>query len=141
MTDKIEERLISHGIRPTALRLMILKELDKANRPLSALDMERLLDTVDRSTITRALAKFTEKGIIHLIDDGSGAAKYESCPSENHHTAADMHVHFHCRKCETTFCLHSTAIPHVELPSGFSIDTASYILSGICPSCNADRRM
>lgn len=135
MDRNIEERLHNHGIRPTAVRIMILRMLDAESNPVSSQQIETILDTVDRSTITRALSLFVEKGLVHIIDDGSGAAKYESCPSVGRHTHEDMHVHFHCRNCGKTFCLHSTSIPDVPIPSGFSTETANFILTGLCPSC------
>lgn len=135
MTHSVEIRMERHGIRPTAVRSLILRVIDAAENPMSSQDIESKLDTVDRSTITRALALFTDKGLVHLIDDGTGAAKYESCPSEDCHSSKDMHVHFHCRKCGKTFCLHSTAIPAVSLPSGFVTETTNYMLTGLCPSC------
>lgn len=137
-----------HGVRPTAVRSLILATLDKAERPISSLDIETELDTVDRSTITRTLAIFVEKGLIHLIDDGSGSAKYESCRSHSHactHDDAsdmhlgkhdDLHVHFRCTSCGRTECLPSSPIPHVSLPEGYTPVSANYIITGICADCS-----
>ena len=85
----IEKRLIDHGVRPTAVRNMLLSALSAHHGPVSAQELEIELDTVDRSTISRSLATFAEAGLLHIIDDGTGIPKYECCPSERHHTAAD----------------------------------------------------
>ena len=134
-TEDIEHRMEAHGVKPTAMRIMILRTLDAAERPLSGLELEQLLVTADRSTITRTLSLFSEKHLIHLIEDGSGSARYESCPSHEHHSVSDLHAHFHCSACGRTFCLPSTAIPAVALPEGFSATTANFVITGLCPDC------
>lgn len=134
----LENSMKSHGVRPTAVRNLILSVLDNAEHPVSGLDIETRLDTVDRSSITRALALFTEKGLVHVIDDGSGSAKYEICRAA--HTCPDMHedlhAHFHCSRCGKTYCLPSAPIPAIDLPDGFAPSTATYIITGTCPSCS-----
>lgn len=130
------ERLESHGVRPTAVRLLVLATICSSSHPLSSLEIETLLETVDRSTVTRSLALFSEKGLVHVINDGTGSAKYEACPSPSGHSASDMHVHFHCRKCGKTYCLAGTTIPAVKLPEGYEAEDADYIIAGLCPRCS-----
>lgn len=142
MDMSIDNRMQSHGVRPTAVRNLILSVLDNATHPISALDIETSLDTVDRSSITRALSLFVEKGLIHIIDDGSSSAKYEVCRATHTHTGndagfpthEDLHVHFRCTGCGKTYCLPSP-IPAITLPSGFIPATANYIITGTCPDC------
>ncbi len=138
MDMSLENRMKSHGVRPTAVRNLILSVLDNTTHPISALGIETCLDTVDRSSITRALALFTEKGLVHIIEDGSGSAKYEICRAahshaddhENSHTHHshlnhdDLHAHFHCTVCGKTICLPSAP------PS------ATYLITGTCPACS-----
>ena len=47
--DKLDRR----GIKPTAIRLLVIKAMMQAERAVSLLDLETLLDTVDKSTISR----------------------------------------------------------------------------------------
>lgn len=133
--DILLTKMSDHGVRPTAVRIMIGRLLESTDHPLSSLDIEMALDTVDRSTITRTIALFNEKGLIHTIEDGSGAAKYEICISDHTHKS-DMHLHFHCRKCGMTTCLHSIPIPEISLPEGFVAESANFTLTGICDRCN-----
>lgn len=144
---ELERRLAEHGVRPTALRILVLSAIEKAEQPISALDIERALDTVDRSTITRALSQFCAKGLVHLIDDGSGSAKYEVCHACVSHSDAqedssatriheDLHVHFHCTGCGATYCLPSVPIPSIPLAEGFVQESANFIISGLCPDCS-----
>lgn len=130
-----EERMAHAGVRPTAMRLLIYRMLERANNPLSSLDLEIALETVDRSTISRTLATFLENNLIHAIDDGSGSVKYEVCRSpHHHHSINDLHVHFHCTYCDKTFCLPMN-VPMVELPGGFVADSVNYVISGKCDKC------
>ena len=73
--DKLERR----DIKPTAIRLLILKNMLEVGRAVSLLDLETLLDTVDKSTISRTIALFLSHHLIHSIDDGSGSLKYAVC--------------------------------------------------------------
>ena len=43
--DKLDRR----GIKPTAIRLLVIKAMMQAERAVSLLDLETLLDTVDKS--------------------------------------------------------------------------------------------
>ena len=74
--DKLERR----DIKPTAIRLLILKNMLEVGRAVSLLDLETLLDTVDKSTISRTIALFLSHHLIHSIDDGSGSLKYATTP-------------------------------------------------------------
>ena len=150
MDMSLENRMKAHGVRPTAVRNLILSVLDNTTHPISSLDIETCLDTVDRSSITRALALFTEKGLVHIIDDGSGSAKYEMCRAAHSHSNDhedthshdshlnhdDLHAHFHCTVCGKTICLPSAPIPAIDLPAGFTPTSATYIITGTCPACS-----
>ena len=85
-------RMSNVGVRPTAVRLLIYRFMKSSPNPVSSLDIEAALETVDRSTISRALSVFLENDIIHSIDDGSGLLKYEVCRGEHDHSIHDMHV-------------------------------------------------
>lgn len=131
-----EKKLEQAGIRPTAMRLLIYRMLSRSSHPISSLDMETELETVDRSTISRTLALFLEHDLIHAIDDGSGSIKYEVCPSLHHHSITDLHVHFHCTICDKTFCL-PTSVPLIDLPNGFVMESLNYVITGKCNKCSS----
>ena len=97
-------------------------------------ELETLLETVDKSTISRTLNTFKERHLLHAFTDGSGSVKYEVCHSQNEEHD-DMHVHFRCEKCGNTTCLSEIKVPEVSLPSGYRKHEVSYMISGICPSC------
>ena len=130
------EILQSHHVKPTANRIVLLKTLAAADRPLSLVELEQRIITIDKSGIFRTLTTFKEHGVVHVIDDASGA-RYEMCHShhQEHEADEDMHVHFYCEKCHTTFCLDNIPLPYVELPEDYIVKSANYIIKGLCPQC------
>ena len=133
--DDFENILIGKGIKPTANRILILKELMRNSHPVNLTDLEIALAPMDKGSIFRVLQLFSEKEIIHVIEDGSRSLKYEVCHAEHHHTATDQHPHFYCEKCGTLYCLDNISLPDIELPSDFQIKSINLMIKGICPEC------
>ena len=130
-----EQILMQEGIRVTAVRLLVIKALyTQIEGAFSLQDVTRELQTADPSSVFRALTLFAEKGLLHLIDDGSGAQKYCLCHCADHHHHLG-HIHFTCTRCHRTLCLTDLAIPAVALPRGFEVEEMEYIVKGICPEC------
>ena len=97
-----------------------------------------ILDTVDKSTIFRTLTLFLSHHLIHSIDDGTGSFKYAVCSDSCSCDVSDLHTHFHCEKCNKTFCFTNIPTPVVKLPQGFTLNSINYVLKGICPDCAAE---
>ena len=135
---KYEERLISHGVRPTAVRVMTLKAMESFDTAFSMKDIEQRLDTVDGSSIFRTIGLFMERHIIHSIDDGSGYIKYSLCDYSKVCSLDHLHVHFTCSSCRKTFCIRQVDVPIARLPAGFVLQDVNYVLKGLCPDCAAD---
>ena len=112
--DKLDRR----GIKPTAIRLLVIKAMMQAERAVSLLDLETLLDTVD---------------------DGSGSLKYAVCDNSCNCVVQDLHSHFYCEKCHRTFCLEGTHIPVIDLPKGFTLHSINYVLKGVCSECTSQK--
>ena len=132
-------KLAHRDIKPTATRLLILREMTRGNQAVSMPDLEHYLPSVDKSTISRTLSLFLLHRLIHAIDDGSGALKYAVCDDNCDCSINEEHTHFYCTTCHRTFCLKHIAVPVVPLPEGFSLDSINYVLKGLCPEC-ADRQ-
>lgn len=132
---EIEKLLKITGIQPTATRLLIYQAIQNHNAPISLTELEILLDTVDKSTIFRALSLFTEKGILHELEDGSGSKKYCFCTHQENSNHIS-YVHFTCIKCHKTFCLDDLNLSWQNIPNEFSILEQSLLIKGICPQCN-----
>lgn len=139
-SDKIESLLAGAGIRISPVRVLILKALMASERPLSSQDIETKLETVDRSSISRALSVFSDSHLVHVISDGSGSMKYEICrDSDSDYGHADEHAHFHCRNCGETVCLPATSVPIPVLPEGFHAESTTYVIAGLCPKCAVNK--
>lgn len=133
--DYYIRKLAHREIKPTASRLLILREMMRGDEAVSLPDLERYLPTVDKSTISRTLSLFLLHRLIHAIDDGSGALKYAVCDDGCDCSVDEEHTHFYCENCHRTFCLKHIAVPVVPLPEGFSIHSINYVLKGLCPEC------
>ena len=93
MEEKVYlDKLAKRDIKPTAIRLLILKSMMEAGRAVSQLDLETLLDTVDKSTISRTITLFLSHHLIHSIDDGSGSWKYAVCDDSCNCVLKDLHI-------------------------------------------------
>lgn len=137
MPEYINELIVSHGLRPTAARLMVARALSESSGPMSVADLELKLETVDKSVIFRTLCAFRDAHLVHTIEGGSEGVCYELCKSKMHGHDEDVHVHFHCLKCGRTFCFEDIPVPGVRLPEGYTAETSTYIVKGLCPCCAA----
>lgn len=141
--NQLEHIFQRRGVRPTALRLLVLRALVEADCALSLTDLEARLMTVDKSTIFRSLTLFLEHHLVHAVEDGTGQTKYALCDDDCHcgediHAGlSNLHTHFFCERCRRTFCLRGLPVPAVDLPEGFHLHTANYVLKGLCPTCAA----
>lgn len=134
---KCLDLLAQREIQPTAIRILVLQAMMKAERSVSLLDLENMLDTVDKSSIFRTITLFLSHHLVHSIDDGTGSFKYAVCSSSCSCEVNDLHTHFHCERCNKTFCFTNIPTPVVNLPEGFTLSSINYVLKGVCPECAA----
>jgi Fur family ferric uptake transcriptional regulator len=134
--EECERLLVSHGIKPTANRIVVARTLAAAERPMSLSELEYKILSIDKSGVFRTLALFREHHLVHVLEDGGDGVRYELCHShDGHQEDDDQHVHFYCEHCHRTFCLHDTPIPAVTLPEGYEAQSINYMVKGICPEC------
>lgn len=136
--DAIIDEMMHHGIKPTANRILIAAAMRDALRPLSMTEIEQLLESVDKSVISRTMALFRECRFVHVLPDGGDGFRYELCHAGGHgegHRDDDTHVHFYCTRCRRTLCLEHIPIPSVPLPEGYAEESSYYMVTGICPDC------
>ena len=135
VAERAEELLKKGDVKPTSNRLLVLRELLTARRPMSLMDIEDAIETMERSSVLRVLTLLTRHDVIHTLEDGRGVTRYEICHGESHCTPADMHAHFYCEKCGRTICFEEIPTPAISIPGGFEIRSVNYMLKGICPEC------
>lgn len=138
MIKGLEKQLLAKDIKPTAMRLIVLEFLRRQHAAITLIDLETGLDHSDRITIYRTLKTFEEKGMVHRIEDGTGATKYALCPEAcdpgHHH---DLHIHFYCMDCKETTCLPGIEIPAVQLPARYVLQEINLVAKGTCNKCAA----
>ena len=113
--DKIVKLLECHGVKPTVNRIVIAKTLAVQERPVSMKDLEYKILSIDKSNIFRTLMLFREHHVVHIIEDGEGGIKYE-------------------------LCLYDISMPKVNIPEGYEVTSANYILRGVCPECRKKKK-
>ena len=138
--NELEALFGQEGVRPTALRELIYTTLAQADEALSLGDIEVRLSTVDKSTISRTLHLLEGVGVIHRINDGTGAIKYAVSQIDAEEHNESPHAHFYCLRCGKTVCVEQTTLPSIELPEGFTPQVLDLIVQGVCPACNASKK-
>lgn len=132
--SKLATLLSNSGVRLTPIREQIYEAINGHEEALSMMDIELLLDTVDKSTISRSLHIFLEVGAVHKIDDGTGVYKFAVSPFDIEEI--QPHAHFYCDKCARTYCIDEIALPSaINLPEGFRYKSLNLVFKGVCPNC------
>ncbi|MCC8145026.1 MAG: transcriptional repressor [Bacteroidales bacterium] len=135
MEDQIIKKLNYRNIKPTAMRILVLRFLLKQPYAVSLSDLEVLFDHADRVTLYRTLKTFEKHHLIHRIDDGTGIIKYALCEDSCDCTPDELHTHFHCTKCNKTFCLFNNHLPEIKVPLNFKMQQITVTIQGICDRC------
>ncbi len=133
--QEAELRLDRREVKPTANRILVLRALAEAGRPVSLSDLEAQIATMDKSSVFRTLAMFLERDIVHSFEDGRGIVNYELCPEEGHCDHSDAHIHFYCESCHRSYCMEHIEPDMVRVPEGFEPLSYSFVIKGICPEC------
>ncbi|MFT2007208.1 Fur family transcriptional regulator [Pontibacter sp. 13R65] len=138
MMKQAQELIKTYGLRNTKCRLDVLDLFLTNDHALAHADIEQTLnDRYDRVTIYRTLYAFKEKGLLHSINDISGAIKYALCQEAcTQHQHFDNHIHFSCTACNQTFCISEVHIPLMQLPSGYKVDKLHFSAEGLCKACS-----
>ncbi len=134
--NAFENILHEKHVRSTAMRLLVMDTLAKQQTAISLHDLEAAFEHADRITLYRTLKTFEEKGIVHSIEDGTGATKYALCEPGCQCSPQDLHIHFYCNKCEKTYCLSKSKIPDLGLPKGYQLQEVNLVAKGVCNRCS-----
>ena len=134
-TEEAAEKLKAHGVKPTANRIIVMKALAEADRPMTMSELEYGILSIDKSGVFRTLSLFRQHRLVHVIEDGGDGVRYELCRSSDIEHDDDNHVHFYCECCRKTFCLTGIAVPVVTLPDGFMMTGVNYMVKGRCCDC------
>ncbi|MEP2275336.1 MAG: transcriptional repressor [Reichenbachiella sp.] len=131
----LEEKLENRNIKPTTMRLLVLRQLVECGSAISLKDLESKFEKADKATLYRTLKTFEENKLIHGIEDGTGSVKYALCEEGCECAPQDQHIHFHCVQCGETYCLTQSKIPQTQIPIGFNASSSSMVYKGTCANC------
>ena len=132
------EILKTHRLYFTSTRSDILNVLIVSKLALSMMEIkEKLVHKCDRVTLYRNLKLFTEEGILHQIHVDGQASKYVLPDSVvEPETSYTEHLHFKCMHCKQVKCLTEYSINGIELPEGYKMSGANFVVFGVCNICN-----
>jgi Fur family ferric uptake transcriptional regulator len=135
---EFQDRIRAAGLRSTAPRVAVLRELESASSPMSHADLVDSLgdEGYDRVTIYRNLTDLTEAGLVVRADLGDHVWRFELKREGEEHGSS--HPHFTCTDCGTVACLpeESVSIASTKgVPRAVSKRAVEVQLRGLCDRC------
>lgn len=129
-------RLDEAGYRSGGARRQVVELLAGEGCALTALDIDRRLNSVGRASVYRTLDQLEQLHLIQRVEIGSDAAGYERIdPDEHHH-------HLVCEKCGCLTPFSSKdleeAIEAIGRQGGFQIAAHDVVLRGACERCTGE---
>jgi Fur family ferric uptake transcriptional regulator len=127
------QRLDEAGYRSGASRRKIVELLAQERCAVTALEIDRRLDSVGRATVYRTLDQLERLHLVHRVEIGGDAAGYERVDPEAHHH------HLVCEQCGrlSPFADPSLerAIEAIVRRADFEVAAHDVVLRGKCPAC------
>jgi len=128
-------RLEEAGYRSGAARREVVELLAAEACAVTALEIDRRLDSVGRASVYRTLDQLERLHLVHRFEIGGDAAGYERVDPEQHHH------HLVCEECGrlSPFADPSLerAIEAVSRAAEFEVSAHDVVLRGRCPDCKA----
>lgn len=125
------------GYRSGGARRQVVELLAGEGCALTALEIDRRLNSVGRASVYRTLDQLEQLHLIQRVEIGGDAAGYERIdPDEHHH-------HLVCERCGrlTPFSSEDLeeAIEAIGRQAGFQIAVHDVVLRGACERCSGGR--
>lgn len=132
-----KDMLTENGLNRTKVKIQVLQEISKADRPLSVPDIHsRLKETCDVSTVFRTITQFKEKNLIQEVNLDEGFFRYEMASEDHHH---HHHHHVRCRVCGDIQHLEECDLSAFEkaiAKLGFKNMEHRLEFTGLCSKCS-----
>jgi Fur family ferric uptake transcriptional regulator len=126
-------RLDEAGYRSGAARRDVIELLAAEPCAVTALEIDRRLDSVGRASVYRTLDQLDRLHLVQRVEIGGDAAGYERVDPEKHHH------HLVCEECGrlSPFADRSLerAIEAVSRKADFEVAAHDVVLRGRCPDC------
>lgn len=131
------QRLDEAGYRSGAARRAVVSLLAEESCALTALEIDRRLDSVGRASVYRTLDQLEGLHLVQRVEIGGDAAGYERVDPDQHHH------HIVCEACGQLSPFASEelerAIEAVARRSDFTVDAHDVVLRGTCATCSEKR--
>jgi Fur family ferric uptake transcriptional regulator len=128
-------RLDEAGYRSGAARREVIGLLAAEPCAVTALEIDRRLDSVGRASVYRTLEQLEELRLVQRVEIGGDAAGYERVDAEQHHH------HLVCDGCGRLAPFASEALERAIAAAGreseFEVAAHDVVLRGSCPDCAA----
>jgi Fur family ferric uptake transcriptional regulator len=129
-------RLDEAGYRSGAARREVIELLAAEHCAVTALEIDRRLDSVGRASVYRTLEQLDRLNLVQQVSIGGDAAGYERVDPDLHHH------HLVCEKCGQLFPFVSAAledaIERVSREADFEVAAHDVVLHGTCTTCARD---
>jgi Fur family ferric uptake transcriptional regulator len=127
------QRLDAAGYRSGASRRKVVELLGKERCAVTALEIDRRLDSVGRASVYRTLDQLDQLHLVQRVEIGGDAAGYERIDPDQHHH------HLVCEQCGrlAPFADRSLeqAIEAISRDADFEVAAHDVVLRGRCPDC------
>ncbi|HEX6229112.1 MAG TPA: Fur family transcriptional regulator [Solirubrobacterales bacterium] len=122
------------GFRSGGSRRQIVELLAGEDCAVTALEIDRRLESVGRATVYRTLEQLEKLHLVQRVEIGGDAAGFERLDPSGHH-----HHHLVCEECGqlAPFASESleAAIEEVSERSDFAVSAHDVVLRGTCANC------
>lgn len=129
-------RLERAGYRSGAARCEVVDLLAAEPCAVTALEIDRRLDSVGRASVYRTLDQLDRLHLVQRVEIGGDAAGYERIDPDQHHH------HLICEECGrlTPFVSEvlEKAIERISREADFEVATHDVVLRGACSTCAGD---
>jgi Fur family ferric uptake transcriptional regulator len=131
--DEAVARLDEAGYRSGAARRRVVELLASERCALTALEIDRRLESVGRASVYRTLDQLERLRLVQRVEIGGGAAGYERTDPVAHHH------HIVCEGCGRHSPFSSARLEReieaISRGADFEISTHDVVLRGLCPRC------
>jgi Fur family transcriptional regulator, ferric uptake regulator len=132
------QRLAQEGHRSGGSRLQVVELLAEEHCAVTALEIDRRLESVGRATVYRTLEQLEKLHLIQRVQIGGDSTGYERIDPDAHHH------HLVCEECGQLSPFASEALEEaieaVSRQSDFAIDAHDVVLRGRCSLCMATEK-
>lgn len=126
-------RLDEAGYRSGAARREVVALLAAERCAVTALEIDRRLDSVGRASVYRTLDQLDRLHLVQRVEIGGDAAGYERVDPEQHHH------HLVCEECGRLSPFASDAleeaIEEISRDADFEVAAHDVVLRGTCATC------